>query len=72
MTRTEHLEWAKKRAIEYVDKGELSSAYASFVSDMGKHDGTRGHVSLAMGLQLQLMGQLETAEEMRKFINDFG
>ena len=72
MTRSEHLAWCKKRAFEYIDRGEIPAAYTSFVSDMNKHDETRGHVALAMGIQLQMIGDLQTAEEMRKFINDFG
>jgi len=38
MTRAEHLAWSKKRALEYVDRGDLAQALASMVSDMGKHD----------------------------------
>lgn len=37
MTREEHLEWAKERAREYLDKGELGNAWASFISDVEKH-----------------------------------
>lgn len=37
MDRSEHLEWAKKRALEYVDGGDLPSAIASMISDLRKH-----------------------------------
>lgn len=37
MTRDEHLAWAKKRAHEYVDIGELDNAIASMGSDLQKH-----------------------------------
>jgi hypothetical protein len=40
-TREEHLAWAKARALEYLDKGDLESAVASMGSDLGKHDETR-------------------------------
>jgi len=40
MTAEEHLAWAKARAIEYVDANKLVQALASFISDLGKHDGT--------------------------------
>lgn len=40
MTRAEHLAWAKRRAIEYIDAGDLKSAVTSFASDLGKHPGT--------------------------------
>jgi hypothetical protein len=40
MTRAEHLAWAKERALEYVDRGELVLAQASLISDLGKHPET--------------------------------
>lgn len=40
-TREEHLAWAKARALEYVDRGELDQALASMGSDLNKHDETR-------------------------------
>ena len=38
MTRAEHLEWAKERALAYLDAGDTSQAVASMVSDMRKHE----------------------------------
>jgi hypothetical protein len=35
MDRAEHLIWCKKRALEYVDRGELANAVASMGSDLG-------------------------------------
>ncbi len=40
MTRAEHLAWAKSRALELVDAGELHQAVASMISDLSKHAGT--------------------------------
>jgi hypothetical protein len=37
-TRDEHLSWAKKRALEYLDKGDVNNAIASMGSDLMKHD----------------------------------
>ena len=37
MTRAEHLRWAKDRALEYVEAGDLDQAFASLASDLGKH-----------------------------------
>lgn len=34
MTREEHLASCKRRALEYLDRGELTNAVASMVSDM--------------------------------------
>lgn len=41
MTRAEHLQWAKDRALAYLP--DTSQAMASFVSDLGKHDELAGH-----------------------------
>lgn len=53
MTRDEHLQWCKDRAVEYVDRGELSMALASFTSDVRKHEDT---ADLAENLLLQMEG----------------
>lgn len=37
MTRAEHLAWAKRRALEYVERGELMHAVSSMMSDLAKH-----------------------------------
>lgn len=69
--RAEHLQWSKDRAIEYVDRGELENAFASFSSDMRKHEETQGHVALELGTQLLFTGHLNTAEDMREWILGF-
>jgi len=38
MNRAEHLQWAKNRAMEYVNAGDYSQAVASMLSDLGKHE----------------------------------
>lgn len=68
MTREEHLQWAKQRAIEYVERGELTNALASMGSDLNKHEGTRGHLAIKLGMQLMMSGNLDTPEAMRRFI----
>jgi hypothetical protein len=37
LTRAEHLQWAKARALEYVEAGDLANACASMLSDLSKH-----------------------------------
>lgn len=71
MTRTEHLQWCKNRALEYVEKGDLRQAFASFSSDMAKHSETANHSALALGAGLLFGGHLNTAPEMGKWINGF-
>ena len=40
MTRDEHLQWCKDRAMEYVNAGDLQNAVASMMSDLTKHPDT--------------------------------
>ena len=71
MDRAEHLEWCKKRALEYVDNGDVQGAFASMASDLQKHDGTSGHIGVQLGM-LQLMGgMLNGPDDMRRFIEGF-
>ena len=46
MTRSEHLQWAKNRAYEYLDKEDTVEALTSFMSDMSKHDELSDHIGL--------------------------
>lgn len=71
MTRNEHLEWCKKRALEYVDMGDVTNAYASMVSDLRKHPETENHAALEMGAEMMFAGHLSTPEKMRRFIEGF-
>lgn len=41
MTRDEHLAWCKKRALEYLDHGDMENAVASMGSDLEKHPETK-------------------------------
>lgn len=71
MTRQEHLDWCKTRALEYVDSGDLTNAYASMTSDLGKHPETAGHSKIQLGMMLMMKGNLKTQDEMRRFIEGF-
>jgi hypothetical protein len=35
--RAEHIEWCKRRALEYVDRGHLQGAVFSMINDLRKH-----------------------------------
>jgi Rps23 Pro-64 3,4-dihydroxylase Tpa1-like proline 4-hydroxylase len=51
MTRDEHLAWAKQRALEYLDRGDVTNAIASMVSDVQKCDELKCHLTLmAVGM----------------------
>lgn len=48
VTRNEHLAWCKKRALEYVDAGDLLNAVTSMGSDLSKHPETSCNPFLLM------------------------
>lgn len=66
MTRTEHLAWAKTRALEYLDAGDVPNAVASWTSDLSKHEQTADHASLELIPMHALAGLLNerTAREL--------
>jgi uncharacterized membrane-anchored protein len=69
MTRDEHLEWCKKRALEYVDADELMNAVTSMGSDLGKHP------ELGCNAYLLMAGTLDAQngdrEKVRRWIAGF-
>jgi hypothetical protein len=70
-TRTEHLAWCKQRALEYLDKGDVSNAVASMMSDLQKHDETAleaGSILSALGLSAAMSNN---SAEARRFIEGF-
>lgn len=72
MTRAEHIAWCKERALEYVDRGELSNAIASMLSDLRKHPETENHIGGALGAGMMLIpGWVSNATEIRKWIEGF-
>ena len=40
-TSQEHMDWCKRRALEYVNAGDAKNAVTSMLSDLGKHKDTR-------------------------------
>jgi hypothetical protein len=68
-TRDEHLAWAKQRALEYLDAGDLSSAVASMGSDLKKHRelGANEHL-LYLGMMRVMEGD---ARGVRDWIEGF-
>jgi hypothetical protein len=63
--------WCKQRALEELDRGDVANAYASMASDLGKHDETRGHAAIGLGMAMLMSGHLSTPSKMREFINGF-
>jgi hypothetical protein len=71
MTRTEHLQWAKTRALEYVDAGDLNSAFASMASDLRKHPELENHSGITLGAMLIMGGHLNDTTKMRDWVEGF-
>ena len=71
MTREEHLDWCKRRAIEYCDAGDPKQAFTSMCSDLRTHPELERHSAMELGMMLLMGGHLSTVEEMRKFILGF-
>lgn len=70
-SREEHVAWCKARALELLDAGDPQQAFASMVSDLDKHDETRGHVGVQLVAMMMLSGQLARPDEMRRWIEGF-
>lgn len=72
MTRQEHLNWCKQRALEYVEAGDNSQAMASMCSDVMKHPETQMHQSTnELGMGMLLAGLLNSPQQMRDWINGY-
>ena len=71
MNRAEHLQWAKDRALEYVNTGDLQQAFTSMASDLGKHEETQGHIGIKLGMMEIMGGFLDTPEKMRHHIEGY-
>jgi hypothetical protein len=72
MTRKEHLDWAKHRALEYVVAGDLQGAFQSMASDLSKHAETRSSLpAMNLGMDLLLGGHLDGSQKMREWIEGF-
>ena len=71
MTRAEHLAWCKERALEYVEAGDLTGAFASMTSDLNKHPETEGHTGTELGFMQIMVGGLNTPAEMRRWIEGY-
>ena len=68
-TRTEHLQWCKQRALEYLPN-DPDQAVTSMISDMGKHEET---ATPALPT-LTMLGMMEIArgsEAVKRWIEGF-
>lgn len=75
MNRKEHIDWCKGRALAELQRGGrdcYQNALASMLYDMGRHDETRDHVDIALGMKMARRRD-ETIEwrELRDWITGF-
>lgn len=70
MTRQEHLEWCKKRAHEYLSRGDVMNAVTSMLSDLNKHPETTLQ-DTALSMLGMLAIQSGDTEQVRRFIDGF-
>jgi hypothetical protein len=49
-TRAEHIRWCKRRALSYLQAGELHNAVSSMLSDLTKHPETEGLARGPLGM----------------------
>lgn len=68
--RDQHLADCKRRALEYLDAGDVQNAIASMLSDLSKHEDTRNYNKFlgALGLSIAASGDIHQA---RRFIEGF-
>jgi hypothetical protein len=70
MTRDEHLKWCKKRALEYLEAGDVHSAIASMMSDLKKHEELGGISDILTQLGLSY-AMNQDHDGARRFIEGF-
>lgn len=72
MDRAEHLQRAKQRALEYVDRGDLEQAVTSMASDLQKHEAWRDSPMVGRLLIAGLMFETKKGPEaVRRWIEGF-
>jgi hypothetical protein len=71
MTRSEHMQWCKDRALEYIHNEGITNGISSMMSDLRKHPETENHAGIQLGLMMLMGGHLNTTHEAEKFINGF-
>ncbi len=65
MNRQEHLDWAKKRALEHVELGQLQQAVLSMLMDLSRHP------DFALDLQEGLLTIGQGPEAVKRWIASF-
>jgi len=70
ISRSEHLKWCKRRALEYVDRGELQNAIASMASDLRKHSAWQNSEGVTVAIA-DAMLFMRTPDQIRRWVEGF-
>lgn len=70
MTRAEHLQWCKNRALEILETGRTQEAIASMISDLRKYEETKDHAGILLGAMTFMFGKY-TDGEVKYWIEGF-
>lgn len=71
MTKNQYMRWCKERALEYLDRGDLKHALASFIGDVTAHDETRDAINPATLMLATAAAENGDSREMRRWIEGF-
>lgn len=69
MTRQEHMQWCKDRALEYTKTGQGKEAMMSMISDLRKHEDTVNGVQMAFAIMMTV--NANDMEAVKNFITGF-
>jgi hypothetical protein len=70
MSRDEHLQWCKDRALAYWRAGDLQNACTSMVSDLSKHDETKTNNPFVLAFGILLVTNKDY-DGVRRWIEGF-
>ena len=69
MNAREHLDWCVERAMDYANTGDMPQAWASFGSDVGKHEDTAHIATHELFAMAMFSGLYDRPEAFRDFIS---
>ncbi len=71
-TREETMNWAKERALEFLDNGSTTDAFTSFTSDLQKLGLFNPAIEMAISIfMIRIVTNQVGIEETKQFIKDF-
>ena len=71
MTQEEHLAWAKERALELVEKGDVTQAVIQMALDLREHRELQNHPGIQKWFMLAVLRPGSTGQDVRRWIEGF-